>query len=98
MAEKYRKKPVIINAMQMPENPTPTEAMEVYQWVESHLGSVDPDGGKPGVSISPATGLMIIKTLEGDMTVDKGDWVIQGVKGEFYPCKSDIFESTYTKI
>lgn len=38
---------------------------------------------------------MVIHTLEGDMHASKGDWIIQGVKGEFYPCKSDIFEATY---
>jgi hypothetical protein len=34
-------------------------------------------------------------TLEGDMRVSVGDWVIRGVQGEFYPCKPDIFEATY---
>lgn len=36
-----------------------------------------------------------IKTLEGELTVSHGDWVIKGVQGEFYPCKPDIFEATY---
>lgn len=36
-----------------------------------------------------------IKTLEGTMTANIGDWVITGVKGEQYPCKPDIFEATY---
>lgn len=36
-----------------------------------------------------------IKTLEGTMSVNKGDYIIKGVKGEFYPCKPDIFEMTY---
>lgn len=36
-----------------------------------------------------------IKTLEGWLTVSDGDWIIQGVNGEFYPCKPDIFEKTY---
>lgn len=39
---------------------------------------------------------MVIWTLEGDMTASAGDWIIKGVKGEFYPCKPDIFEMTYT--
>jgi len=38
-----------------------------------------------------------ISTLEGDMTVSEGDWVIRGVKGEYYPCKPDIFEATYER-
>ena len=41
---------------------------------------------------------LIINTLEGDMTVSKGDFIIKGVKGEFYPCKPDIFEMTYEKL
>lgn len=39
-----------------------------------------------------------IKTLEGEMKVNDGDWIIQGVKGELYPCKPDIFEATYERV
>lgn len=39
-----------------------------------------------------------IKTLEGDMAVGFGDYIIKGVKGEFYPCKQDIFEQTYESL
>lgn len=38
---------------------------------------------------------MFIPTLEGEMIASVGDWIIKGVKGEFYPCKPDIFEATY---
>jgi len=41
---------------------------------------------------------MSIKTLEGVMTADFGDFIIRGVKGEIYPCKPDIFEATYDKV
>lgn len=41
---------------------------------------------------------LVIHTLEGDMLADYGDWIIKGVKGEFYPCKPDIFEATYEKV
>jgi len=41
---------------------------------------------------------LTIKTLEGEMNVAKGDWVICGIQGEFYPCKPDIFEATYEEI
>jgi hypothetical protein len=37
----------------------------------------------------------IIETLEGDMLAEYGDWIIKGIKGEFYPCKPDIFAATY---
>lgn len=40
----------------------------------------------------------IITTLEGDMVVTSGDWIIKGVKGEYYPCKPDIFEMTYERV
>jgi len=39
-----------------------------------------------------------IKTLEGEMRADIGDWIIKGVKSEFYPCKPDIFEQTYEPV
>lgn len=39
-----------------------------------------------------------IQTLEGEMTVTPGDWIITGVKGEHYPCKPDIFEATYERV
>jgi hypothetical protein len=39
-----------------------------------------------------------IKTLEGTMDADVGDWIIKGVQGEFYPCKPNIFEATYDPV
>ena len=39
-----------------------------------------------------------IRTLEGAMEIEDGDWLIKGIKGEFYPCKPDIFETTYEAI
>lgn len=41
---------------------------------------------------------IIIKTLEGNMLADFGDYIIKGIKGEFYPCKSDIFEASYQLV
>ena len=43
-------------------------------------------------------GATFIRTLEGDHRVSDGDWIIRGVKGEFYPCKADIFEATYEAV
>jgi hypothetical protein len=43
-------------------------------------------------------GQFLIATLEGTMEARAGDWVIRGVKGEFYPCKPDIFEATYEPV
>jgi hypothetical protein len=50
-----------------------------------------------GAYVNPDN-VMIIKTLEGIMNADIGDWIIKGIKGEFYPCKPDIFEATYEKV
>jgi hypothetical protein len=41
---------------------------------------------------------MIIKTLEGDMMVSEGDYIIRGIEGELYPCKASIFEKTYDLV
>ncbi len=41
---------------------------------------------------------VVLKTLEGNMLIKKGDWVIKGIKGEYYVCKPDIFEMTYEKV
>lgn len=77
---KYRKKPVIIEAMQWKDH------------VESHMTISEWSGQEWKWSIY---GKMYIPTLEGTMTANKGDWIIKGVNGEFYPCKPDIFEKTY---
>lgn len=41
---------------------------------------------------------IVISTLEGNMIANIGDWIIKGIKGEFYPCKPDIFDATYEFI
>lgn len=51
-----------------------------------------------GHYIDPATGNLIIRTLEGDMAAKLNWWVLQGVQGEFYPCKPDIFAETYEAV
>lgn len=50
----------------------------------------------PYVGILPKC--LLIKTLEGTHKANHGDWIIKGVKGEFYPCKPDIFEMTYELV
>ena len=104
MPDRYRKKPIIIEARQFPTDGTPAVAHAIYQWVEKNtLGSFEPlaviEGREPwpesGVTIDPRDGRMVIATLEGGHWVTPGDFIIRGVQGEFYPCKSDIFEATY---
>ena len=82
----YRKKPVVIEAVRL----TAETVQECYDFV-------DAKGNLPecGMGIDPADGQFKITTLEGVHTASVGDWIIKGVKGEFYPCKPDIFEQTY---
>ena len=81
---KYRKKPIVIEAMQY----TGDNLADCLVWA-------------CGVSRESAEGCqvmrlpLVITTPEGDMTASPGDWIIKGVKGEFYPCKPDIFAATY---
>ena len=70
--------------------------IEAHRFLEISQGSVlctwcgGTNENKPGE--------IQISTLEGTMTANLGDWIIKGVKGEFYPCKPDIFESTYDEV
>jgi len=81
---KYRKKPVVIEATQF------LATKQSWDNVMA-LGNIK---WRPG---SMGSGFFVIETLEGEHVVTKGDWIIKGVKGEFYPCKPDIFELTYDK-
>ena len=87
---KYRKKPVVIEAVQLLwEN-----------WVAvcdlAKVGKLS--DGKPEGLIDGEKIQLQIPTLEGLMTADENDWIIKGIKGEIYPCKPDIFEATYEKV
>lgn len=82
---KYRKKPVVIEAVQW--HGDLKGAGEITAWIG--------EGGGTAHFFSGAAPALIIKTLEGDMHAMEGDWIIRGVKGEFYPCKPDIFAATY---
>jgi hypothetical protein len=87
---KYRKKPVVIEAFQWTGGIDQTEDPE---WICKAI--------KEGIVIFPFQGTkdcqLAIRTLEGTMIAEQGDWIIQGIKGELYPCKPDIFEATYEK-
>ena len=87
MAEFYRKKPVVIEAMRF--DPAPLgNGIDVARWCKGTF--VFPRG-----DIAEA---VFIETLEGEMRADPGDWIIKGIKGEFYPCKPDVFEATYEPV
>ena len=83
---KFRKKPVVIEAVQF----NPKNHDEYMNFVpEDKLLRIDTEGR--------GDWKLFIKTLEGNMLVSKHDWIIKGVNGEFYPCKPDIFEKTYER-
>lgn len=82
--QKFRKKPVVISAIQVPGyGEAPSD--ELMELVEKHGWRGEDEW-------------LIIPTLEGDHIASPGDWIIQGVAGEFYPCKPDIFEATYEPV
>lgn len=93
MTHLYRKKPVVIEAAQFKGNAE--SANKICEWIIHSGGKAydhyigDPKKGKV---------VLIIETLEGAMTARKGDYVIKGIQGEFYPCKSDIFADSYELV
>ena len=84
---KFRKKPVVVEAWQIPldrdDKPLDTPPWIIEAVLTQTLHLIGP-GGRA-----------YIKTLEGRMAADPGDWIIKGVKGELYACKPDIFAATY---
>lgn len=86
---KYRKKPVIVKAIQY--NNLNVEEIEAF--VGKRLSSEIYDN-----RITPPKRYLAIDTLEGIMKVSPFDYVIQGIKGEFYACKPDIFTKTYEAV
>nr|DAX95455.1 MAG TPA: PGDYG protein [Caudoviricetes sp.] len=85
MTNKYRKKPVVIEAIQL--NESGSNISEILNFVNKNKIRFDADKNR-----------YYIVTLEGNMYIELGDWIIKGVNEEFYPCKPDIFEKTYTEI
>lgn len=84
---KYRKKPVVIDAVQYDGNFRCLDIFSIHE-VGKFILSKDGQGNN----------CIKIPTLEGEMIASIGDYIIQGVKGEFYPCKPDIFELTYEEV
>ena len=98
---RYRKKPIVIEAMPFMAYTDALPGMDLHHWMKSGGCIFELTQKDPG----PAN--LIISTLEGDMRADVGDWIIRlprswidgsdirGIQGEFYPCKPDIFNATY---
>ena len=87
---KYRKKPIIVEAVQVTDSSGLTNEKIFALGIEDKLSSfiANLDGS---ITFS-------VETLEGRMTGHKGDWIVKGVRGEFYIVKDDIFRETYEKV
>jgi len=81
--KKYIKKPIQIEAIQY----LSTNLLEVQKFI-----------GDFPYKYLPQENILLITTLEGDHIVRHGDFVIKGIYGEFYPCKPDIFNASYTEV
>ena len=85
---KYRKKPVIITALQFIDTPEGIEKLANFIVDQDvRISYKDPENPK-----------LILQTLEGEIQASVGDYIIKGVQGEFYPCKPNIFEATYEEV
>ena len=86
MVKKYKKKPIVIEAIQFDGK----NYSECYQFMNINYKYI--------CVLNDRVKKIPIKTLEGTMTASVGDYIIKGVNGEFYPCKPDIFEKTYEEV
>lgn len=97
----YRKKPITIEAWQVPNVPK-QERMGREQGLQARaeFNSIGEWLGEDGQAILDAVDgpCFLIETLEGTMKARAGDFVIRGVQGEFCPCKPDIFAATYEAV
>lgn len=84
---KFRKKPVVIEAVRASEFAWPQTTMPAWAYDAVSSGKVE-----------IYSEIVVVKTLEGDMSATLDDWIIRGVKGELYPCKPDIFSATYDRV
>jgi hypothetical protein len=92
---KYRKKPVVIEALQW----NGTNIQEMFSFLghkqdENYFEST----GTSNFYVKHKTMELVIKTLEGDMIAPLDSYIIRGVEGEFYPCQKGIFEKTYEYV
>jgi len=95
MVKKYRKLPIVIEALQW----TGENRRDMYDFLVCSQDEYLKSFGKNfEIDHNRVEGGLIIKTLEGVMLTKIGDYIIKGVDGEFYPCKSDIFEKTYELV
>ena len=100
----FRKKPVVIEAVHWDGTETCLNEIALPFLLNSHEDfthlpkAPDDPHVHQGIGYTPSSGELFIPTLEGTMTASPGDWIIKGIKSEFYPCKPDIFEATYERV
>ena len=85
---KFRKKPVVIEAWQFTDE-NKNKLLSNLQQFQMNISASFDENNEP---------VILIPTLEGEMTAKLGDWIIKGISGELYPCKPDIFEKTYEPV
>ena len=84
----YRKKPVVIEAIEWDGSTDSTEVIRLFRGVETQREFMD-----RGSNV-----FLIIETLEGEHRPSPGDFIIKGIAGEYYPCKPEIFKATYEAV
>lgn len=96
MIKKYKKKPVQIEAIQLKED----NIIEVFDFLDgvNYKETKSAEELKDFSQMVLKQGYIEIETLEGMMRASFGDYIIKGIKGEFYPCKPDIFIATYEEV
>ena len=88
ISKRYRKKPVIIEAIQFKRD----SWNDILSFTNNTANSLTIERRIDGIATC------VIPTLEGQHIATEGDFIIKGVQGEFYPCKPDIFEKTYDEV
>ena len=84
---KYRSKPIVIEAIEYRREHNIHEVMNFFGNENGKTFVYDPNDNE-----------YYIETLEGRMKCSKGDWIIRGTRGEYYPCKSDVFQTKYEQV
>jgi len=94
MIQRFRKVPIIVDAIQFKQ--TYQNAQEIIDWINAETKFDPLSGQDPPVMYY--YGDLTIRTLDGDMHASKDDWIVKGDAGEFYPVKPDIFERTHKLV
>lgn len=93
---KFRKKPVVIEAVRVGDIPSTLELGGAEGWLALPVWLRE--AANRNIVVATEEGGVYVRTLEGNMLAGPTDWIIQGVNGELYPCKADIFAATYEAV